>query len=186
MRGESIVRTFVVMLALASVLTVALRAQTPDFSGTWTLDAPAVATTPAVPGTPAAAAAPGDMGSGWGSPITIAQTAQRLTVEYAFFSRYDLQPPLRFVYALDGSEARNVVTMGRGEQIEVSRARWEGAALVITTAHHVAGQGASKPFVVEVTRKLTLESPSTLVLEVSRGGVLGGAPSTTRSIYRKS
>lgn len=174
------------MLALAGPLTIALRAQMPDFSGTWTLDTPPIATTPAVPGTPAAAAAPGDMGSGWGSTITIAQTAQRLTVEYAFFSRYDLQQPLRFVYALDGSDARNVVTMGRGEQIEVSRARWEGAALIITTAHHVAGHGASKPFIAEVTRKLTLESPSTLVVEVSRGGVLGGAPSTTRSIYRKS
>ena len=178
-------RTFVVVLALASALTVAPRAQTPDFSGTWTLDAPAIATTPAVPGTPAAAAAPGDMGSGWGSTITIAQNAQRLTVEYAFFSRYDLQPPLRFVYALDGSETRNLVAMGRGEQIELSRARWEGTALVITTTHHVTGHGGSKPFIVEVTRKLTLESPSTLVLDVSRGGVLGGAPSTTRSIYRK-
>ena len=37
---------------------------------------------------------PGDMGSGWGSTITIAQDATRLSVEYAIFSRYDLQPPL--------------------------------------------------------------------------------------------
>ena len=37
---------------------------------------------PAVPGTPAAAAAPGDMGSGWGSTITIAQDTKRLRVEH--------------------------------------------------------------------------------------------------------
>jgi hypothetical protein len=174
------------VLACSGVLTTGLASQSvPDFSGTWTLDAPAIATTPAVPGTPAAAAAPGDLGSGWGSTITISQDAQRLTVEYAFFSRYDLQPPLRFGYALDGSETRTVVTMGRGGQVEVSRARWDGAALVITTAHHVNGHGTVKPFVAEVTRKLTLESPATLVVELSRAGVLGGPPAVTRSIYRK-
>src|SRR5262245_512357 len=111
------------LLALwfAAVLPAAVAAQPPaDFSGRWTLDAPAVATTPAVPGTPAAAAAPGDMGSGWGSTITIAQDATRLSVEYVVFSRYDLQPPLTFVYPLDGSEGRNAVMMGRGEQVESS------------------------------------------------------------------
>lgn len=180
-------RTFVVMLALVDVLALGRVSQAPpDFSGKWTLDVPAIATTPAVPGTPAAAAAPGDMGSGWGSTITIAQDAQRFSLEYAFFSRYDLQPPLRFTYALDGSESRNAVTLGRGEQVEVSRARWDGPALIITTLHHVAGSGRAKPFTAEVTRRLTLESPATLVVEVSRAGVLGGPSSTTRSIYRKS
>ena len=44
----------------------------------------------------------GSPGSGWGTPLTIAQDSTRLTVEYSFFSRYDLQPPLQFTYALDG------------------------------------------------------------------------------------
>ena len=30
----------------------------------------------------------------------------RVRVEYAVFSRYDLQPPLTFTYALDGSTVR--------------------------------------------------------------------------------
>ena len=181
------IRTLVASVALVAVVAARLVAQAPpDFSGKWTLDAPQIATTPAVPGTPAAAAAPGDMGSGWGSTITIEQDARRLSVEYVFFSRYDLQPPLRFTYALDGSESRNAVNMGLGEQVESSRARWDGQALIITTQHQVAGRGVSKPFTAEVTRKLTLESPATLVVEVSRAGVLGGPPSTTRSIYRKS
>ena len=180
-------RTFVWLLALPGLVSAGLGSQArPDFSGKWTLDAPGVATTPAVPGTPAAAAVPGDMGSGWGSTITIEQDAQRLSVEYVFFSRYDLQPPLRFVYSLDGSEGRNVVSMGRGEQLESSRARWDGQTLIITTVHQVAAGGGSKPFTAELTRRLTLESPATLVVEVSRAGVLGGPPSTTRSIYRKS
>jgi hypothetical protein len=160
--------------------------QPADFSGRWALDAPAIATTPAVPGTPAAAAAPGDQGSGWGSAITITQDDKRLSVEYTVFSRYDLQPPLTFTYTLDGSEARNKVVMGRGEQIETSRAHWNGSVLTIVTTFHVTDRAAGKPFTAEVTRKLSLESPTTLIVEVTRAGVLGGPASTTRSVYRKS
>jgi hypothetical protein len=157
-----------------------------DFSGRWTLDAPAVATTPAVPGRPAATAAPGDMGSGWGwATITIAQDAARLTVEYTVFSRYDLQPPLKFVYPLDGSEGRNTVMLGRGEQTESSRARWDGEALILTTKYTVDDRAAGQRFLAELTRKLWLETPTTLIVEVTRAGVLGGPPSTTRSVYRR-
>ena len=144
-----------------------------------------VALTPAVPGTPAGAAAPGDMGSGWGSTVTIAQDATQLRVEYAVFSRYDAQPPLTFTYPLDGSVGRNTVMMGRGEQVESSRAQWKGQTLVIVTTFQIADRGAGTPFTTELTRKLSLESPTTLVMEVTRAGVLGGPASTTRSIYRK-
>ena len=164
-----------------------LAAQAPvDLSGRWTLDTPAVATTPAVPGRPASTAAPGDMGSGWGSPITIAQDAKQLTVEYQVFSRYDLQPPLKFTYPLDGSEGRNTINLGRGDQLETSRAQWKGQSLVIVTTFHVDDRSVGKPFTVDVTRTLSLDSPDTLVVEVTRAGVLGGASSTTRSVYRKT
>ena len=178
------------LLAFSCVAVIAAHpaAQAPaDFSGKWTLEPPAVATTPAVPGTPAAAAQPGDMGSGWGSTITIAQDARQLKVEYVFFSRYDLQPPLTFIYPLDGSEGRNTVMLGRGEQTELSTAQWNGATLVITTRHRVdTGIAAGKPLTVDVTRKLSLESPATLIVEVTRAGVMGGPSSTTRSVYRKA
>jgi hypothetical protein len=179
-------RASLVGLWLTAALHATVSAQPPpDFSGRWILDAPAIATTPAVPGTPAAAAAPGDMGSGWGAAITIAQDAKRLSVEYTVFSRYDLQPPLTFTYPLDGSVGRNTVMMGRGEQVESSRAQWSGQTLIITTTFQIADRGAGKPFTAELTRKLWLDSPTTLVVEVTRAGVLGGPASTTRSIYRK-
>jgi hypothetical protein len=175
-----------VALSLACLLGALLTAQPPaDFSGQWMLDAPAIATTPAVPGTPATAAAPGDMGSGWGATITIAQDARRLRVEYPVFSRYDLQPPLAFTYPLDGSAGRNTVNMGRGDQSETSRAEWKGQTLIIVTTFDVADRAAGKPFTAEMTRRLWLESPTTLIVEATRGGVLGGPASTTRSIYRK-
>ena len=125
------------------------------------------------------------MGSGWGPTITVVQDPNRLQIEYAVFSRYDLQPPLKFTYPLDGSEGKNTVTMGRGEQLETSRARWDGPALIIVTTFHVVDRAAEKPFTAELTRKLWLESAATLVVEVTRAGVLGGPASTTRSVYRK-
>ena len=175
------------VLAVVAVLSVAVSAQpAADFSGRWTLEAPKISSTPAVPGTPAVAAAPGDMGSGWGATITMTQDATRLRVEYDAFSRYDLQPPLTFTYPLDGSEVPNTVAMGRGEQIERSRAQWNGEVLVITTAMQVDDRGAGRPFLAELTRRISLESPTTLIVEVTRAGVLGGPSLTTRSVYRKT
>jgi hypothetical protein len=124
------------------------------------------------------------MGSGWGPTITIAQTAALLTVEYAFFGRGDLQPPLKFAYALDGSETKNSVMMGRGQQLQTSRTAWDGAKLTIATLHTFAGPDG-KPMTVEVKQTLSLESPTLLVVETTRAGVLGGPATTTRSVYRK-
>ena len=177
---------FFLAVSLLAALAAVPAAQPPaDFSGKWTLDDPATAMTAAVPGTPAAAAAPGDMGSGWGSVLTIAQDTKQLTLEYPVFSRYDLQPPVRCTFPLDGSEGRNTVMMGRGEQVESSRARWDGRTLIIVTTFLVSDRAAGKPFTAELTRKLWLESASTLIVEVTRAGVLGGPSSTTRSVYRK-
>lgn len=180
-------RTAIGVLVVAAAGVASLAAQPPpDFSGTWTLEEPAITTTPAVPGTPAAAAAPGDLGSGWGPSLSITQDAARLTVEYSVFSRYDLQPPFRFVFPLDGSEGRNSVMMGRGEQVESTRAQWTGQTLVLVTTSRVTDRAAGVPFTTQVMRRLTLETPSRLTVEVTRPGVLGAAAvTTTRSVYRR-
>jgi len=125
------------------------------------------------------------MGSGWGSTITVAQTATSLTVEYAFFTRGDMQPPLKFVYALDGSESKNTVMMGRGIQAQTSRAVWTGETLVITTVHPFTDPQTGKPATAQVKRTLKLEAPTSLVVESEVSGVLGGPPSTSRTVYRK-
>ena len=92
---------------------------------------------------------------------------------------------MKFVYALDGSETRNTVMMGRGIEVQMSRATWDGHALAITTTHALTDPVSGKPLTVDVKRRLTLESPTSLVVEVTRDGVLGGKPSTTRTTYRK-
>lgn len=181
-------------LVVTSFATSVVAQSKPDFSGRWTTD-PDPAAAAAALAAPARAGAPpagtgqrgggrGDMGSGWGSTITITQDA-RLTVEYAFFGRGDMQPPLKFVYALDGSETRNSVMMGRGIQQSASTAVWQGDTLVITTIHAFPDPETGKTTGVEVKQALSLDSPTSLVVETTRRGLPGAQPSTTRTVYRK-
>lgn len=125
------------------------------------------------------------MGSGWGSTINITQNAATLTVEYTFFGRGDMQPPLRFVYDLTGKPTTNTVMMGRGMQSQTARAKWDGAKLVLTTTHMATDPATGKQVPADVTQTLSRESPTSLVVETVRAGVLGAAPTTTKSIYRK-
>ena len=182
-----------VIAALAAMVSTALGAvqAKPDFSGRWTTE-PAPAATPAAAGQPGVApprgggpGRSGDMGSGWGPTITITQDAAKLTVEYAFFARGDMQPPLRFVYALDGSESKNSVMMGRGIQLQTSKTAWDGDKLVITTTHSLVDPSSGKPATATVTQTLSLESPTSLVVETSRSSALGGPTTSARTVYRK-
>jgi hypothetical protein len=159
-----------------------------DFSGRWTTDpVPGAAPAGGRQGGPPApvGGGRGDMGSGWGPTITISQTATSLTVEYAFFARGDMQPPLKFTYALDGSPSKNSVMMGRGMQTQMSTTAWDGASLIITTVHTFPDPGTNKQVNAEVKQTLSLESPTSLVVETVRAGVLGGPATTTRTTYRK-
>lgn len=184
---------FMTAVAMWLCITTGLSAQAPSFAGRWTTD-PDPAAVSAAGGQPGAAGqrrggggarGRGDMGSGWGSTITITQDEARLVVEYAFFTRGDMQPPLRFSYALDGSETRNTVMMGQGMQLQTSKTAWSVGTLVITTVHTFRDPGSGKPITTEVKQALTLESPTSLVVETTRAGVLGGPATTTKTVYRK-
>ena len=164
------------LLIALGVFTAAPAAQErPNFAGRWIAE-----TAPAGRG-----ARSGDMGSGWGSTITITQEAMTLTVEYAFFARGDMQAPLKFTYSLSGAETRNTVMMGRGIQAETSKTQWDGSKLVITTTSSFPSPEDGKPMTSEVKRTLTLESPTSLIVETTRAGILGAAPTTARTVYKK-
>jgi hypothetical protein len=160
------------MIALLLAVTLVVAQAPADFSGQWVADPPAEK-------------APGDLGSGWGTPLAIAQDGKQLVVEQTLFSRYDLQPPVKTVYALDGSESRNTVMTGHATQTRVSRAKWDGAVLQITTTFPAVDPQTGKAFSTELTQRLTLESPGVMVIEATRAGALGGKPVTTRTVYRK-
>ena len=126
------------------------------------------------------------MGGGWGSPLTITQDAAKLTVEHRYFSNYDIQPPLRYVYALDGSESRNTTMAGHVSQTRVSRTKWEGSTLVVVTQYAGVDPSNGKPFTTEVTTRVSLQSATELVVESTRAGVLGGKQTSARTVYRKN
>ena len=197
--------------AAFGLLTISVSAQTADFSGRWTSEPQATGpargrqagTQRGAPGQRGARGQrggrgqrgagqrgrgrrTGDMGSGWGSNLTVTQDEKQLTVEYAFFVRGDLQPPLKFAYSLDGFETKNSVMMGRGIQVQTSKTGWEAEKLVISTLHTFTHPTTGEPMTVEVKQALSLETPESLIVEATRSGVLGGPPSTTRTVYRRN
>ena len=174
-------RNFAILIGLSLTVSLAAVAQKrPNFSGEWKrVDQ---ADRPSVAAVGDAAFQSGSMGSGWGSPITIRQDSGRIVIEYPFFSAYDLQPPVRFVYALDGSESRNSVMIGHAASLQRSRVVWRDSTLVITTTYPTPELGAGST-TVEVRQTLTLESPATLIVDTTRPGVPGAPASVIRTIF---
>ena len=176
------VRSMITLPATCAALTLSLVAQPagalqrPDFSGEWTQQQ-------ARPEGGGRGGPRGDMGSGWGPVLAITQDSATLIVQYDVFVRGDLQPPLRFTYALDGSETRNTVMMGRGIQERTSTATWQGDTLAITTVFDLDEPDVPDGVRVELRRRLWLDGPDALVVEATRTGVLGGPTTTTRTVY---
>jgi hypothetical protein len=124
------------------------------------------------------------MGSGWGSPLTIAVESQRIIVSFDPYLAYDLQPPVRFIYPLDGREAQNQQVLGFTTTRFTSRAAWQGGVLTTTDHVPVPPEVAGPAGKAEVRRRLTL-SADTLVIETTRVGVAGAPTVTTRSTYTR-
>ena len=129
-----------------------------------------------------------------GEGFTLLQDTDTLTLERVFYARNDLQPAMKFRFALDGSETKNTVQMGRGDQVQVSTTAWDGDKLVITTVCHVLDTGDGRKITSKVTQALSLQPPPfgrnawppSLVIETVRSGVLGGPSSTTRTVYHRN
>jgi arylsulfatase len=106
-------------------------------------------------------------------------------VEYVFFGAGDMQPPLKFAYALDGSETKNRVMMGRGIEERVSKTAWDGNKFVITTRFAFPDPVTGQSTTTEMKQVLSLENPTTLVVETTRSAFGGGAPTITKTTYTK-
>jgi hypothetical protein len=172
----------IAMLAAAGAVAIAASAgaQRPDFSGDWVQVADTAATRPSTAATGDAAFRRGDMGSGWGSSLAVRQSPDQLIVEYPYFSTYDLQPRLRFTFALDGSESRNIVMIGHANSEQRSRVTWNGDSLVITTTFPAPPGTDGRPRTSAVRRVLSLDANGALVIETGRDGA---AP--IRTSYRR-
>jgi protein TonB len=87
------------------------------------------------------------------------------------------------VYALDGSESRNVSPGTRGEPdiTVLSRASWDGNRLVILTTSTSTEKG--QEVTVETKRVISLDDESNLIIE--RTGTPPTLVKPSRSVYRK-
>jgi len=159
----------------------------PDFSGAWSTAA--LSSAP-----PTAGSAPPQaftLGSGWGDRISIVHKAERLEIERVVFLPREIQPPVRYRFALDGSETKNAVSMGRTGPAPASTTAWDGNRLVITTLYPFQDPEDGRWLTNKVTQTMWLQPATgtpwepTLVVETVRGGALGGPPSTNRTVYTR-
>jgi len=133
-----------------------------SFAGKWTM----------VPDSVAAAGATG-RGGGLGQEFTAAQDEKTLTVT----TNNPQFGELKSVYNLDGSESKNPINFGGQTVDRVSKVKWDGAKLVITTSINFSGN------VGETTQSWILDGTGNLVVETSSN--LTGTPTTSKATYKK-
>jgi hypothetical protein len=163
-------------LSVLAIVLLALRAsaEPPDLTGRWML----VVENAGPSAGAAPARIPATASSGWGREITITREGARLTIERHQFAENDMQPPMRYVYALGQPESRNVVNMGRGPQELVARAELKGEALVIASRH-----APGTDLAAEVTYVFSIERSGELVVDTTRAA--RSAVVTTKARYRR-
>ena len=166
------------VLLLAAAVSSA-GAQQPNFSGDWVRTDTTGGRTVSNAGD--AAFRRGDMGIGWGNSITISQRPDSLILEYDFFSSYDLQPRVRFAYAMNGAESKNGIMLSHSEEPQVGKLSWQGTSLVITTLHPLPKAAGAGRY--EVRQTLSVDASGALRVETTRGPVMGGAGSTLQATY---
>ena len=150
-------------LLLAAACSSAVLAQTPDFSGRWTL-------------VPDPAAAGGGTGGGLGQSVVIRQDAASLTIV-----RTTPAGEITSILKLDGSESKNIANI-QGSAIEqLSKARWDGATLRIETTMAVDGNS------IQISSAFSLDASGNLVVVSTRPDFQGGStPITTKNTYKKA
>jgi len=92
----------------------------------------------------------------------------------------------RLTYALDGSESRNTINMGRGPQEILSEAVRQDGTLVITSRYRVDAPQRARTEAIEVRQVLSLDASGSLVVTTTLGGLGGGPPSTSTTTYKKN
>src|SRR3954467_10984030 len=135
----------------------------PNFAAKWTMVAD-----------PNAAPTGGRGMRGLGQEATITQDAGTLTI-----ARTGPNGEVKSVYNLDGTDSKNTMTFGGNSVDQVSKTKWDGDKLVITTTSNFNGNA------FETTMALSLDAAGDLVVDSTSPGRGGGAPTTTKMAYKK-
>ena len=84
---------------------------------------------------------------------------------------------VKSVYNLDGSESKNSINMQGNSIDRVSKAKWDGAKLVIVTTTNFQGNP------IETTQTWSLDATGSLIIESTSN--FQGTPTTTKMTYKK-
>lgn len=155
----------VLSVAALTMTTASASAQAkPNFAAKWTMVVD-----------PNAPPAGGRGMRGLGQEATIMQDASTLTVV-----RAGPNGEIKSVYNLDGTDSKNTMTFGDNSIDQISKLKWDGDKLVVTTTANFNGN------TFETTTVLSVDASGSLVVDSTSPGRGGGAPATTRSTYKKS
>jgi len=154
---------FVVLTLVAGAAALAAQAK-PNFTGKWTLVPD--------PNAPAPTGRGRGMG-GLGQVFSAEQNDKTLNVA----TTNEQTGEIKAVYNLDGTESKNPISFGGQSVDRVSKAKWDGAKLVITTTINFNGNA------VESTQAWSLDATGNLVVESTSS--FTGTPTTTKSTYKK-
>jgi hypothetical protein len=142
------------------LFSVAFAAQAkPNFAGKWTLT-----------GDPSAA--------GMMTPASITVTQDDKTLTVAVVGQMG---EIKTAYNLDGSEGKSPIEFNGNSIDRVTKSAWDGSKLLLTTIANFQGQS------FETKQVWTLGADGTLTVEATRPDFQGGgAPVTTKAVYKKS
>jgi hypothetical protein len=152
-----------VAVVLVAAVGVGVYAQSkPSFAGKWTI----------VPD-PNAQGGRGRGGMGLGQEFVVTQDDKTMTT----VSNNPQMGEIKAVYNLDGTETKNPLSFGGQSVDRVSKVKWDGAKLVITTTSNFNGNA------VESTQTWALDGSGNLVIESTSN--FGGNQTSTKSTYKK-
>jgi len=154
-----------VVLTLVAGAAAAAAQSKPNFAGKWTLVPDPNASAPTGRGR--------GMGGGLGQAFSAEQNDKTLTVIST-----GPQGETKAVYNLDGSESKNPLSFNGNSIDRVSKTKWDGAKLVITTTINFGGNPA------ETTQSWMLDGSGNLVIETSSN--FTGTPTATKATYKKN
>ncbi|MDQ2667354.1 MAG: hypothetical protein M3Z05_15255 [Gemmatimonadota bacterium] len=135
----------------------------PNFAAKWTVVADPNAPPPGVRGM-----------RGLGQEATIMQNGSTLAVV-----RSGPYGDIKSVYNLDGSDSKNTLNIGGNSIDQMSKAKWDGDKLVITTTTNFGGNA------LETTQVLSLDASGSLIVDTTSPGRGGVAPTTTKMTYKR-
>ena len=160
---KRIVTLIAALSVIAGSISIVSAQAKPSFAGKWTLVPD--------PNAPAGRGRGGGFG-GLGQAGTVEQNDKTITTVST-----NQAGETKAIYNLDGTETKNPLNFNGNTVDRLSKAKWDGVKLVISTTTNFNGN------TIESTQTWSLDASGNLVIESTSN--FGGNPTTTKLTYKK-